>query len=121
MIPRYVTSLTTTIPSIMIIREPMTWSWYENLKKSEKIWLWEYFGKPLSKNKMLDTIIITLQQSVAPTVIFPLQDIQHLPSSARINTPGTTANNWVWRSRRNRLTKEEEQKLLNITRRYNRI
>lgn len=34
--------------------------------------------------------------SVARYVIFPLQDIFGLDSDARMNTPGTSKNNWAW-------------------------
>ena len=30
-------------------------------------------------------------------VIIPVQDLLGLPSSARMNRPGTTAGNWTWR------------------------
>ncbi len=35
--------------------------------------------------------------SVANTCIFPLQDILHLGSEARMNTPAAGAGNWTWR------------------------
>jgi 4-alpha-glucanotransferase len=35
--------------------------------------------------------------SVANTCIFPLQDILHLGSDARMNTPAAGAGNWTWR------------------------
>ena len=35
--------------------------------------------------------------SVARYAIFPLQDILGLDSNYRMNTPGTSKNNWAWR------------------------
>jgi 4-alpha-glucanotransferase len=35
--------------------------------------------------------------SVARTCIFPLQDILHLGSEARMNVPAAPAGNWTWR------------------------
>jgi 4-alpha-glucanotransferase len=35
--------------------------------------------------------------SVADTAIIPLQDLLGLDSAHRLNFPGTTENNWVWR------------------------
>lgn len=36
-------------------------------------------------------------ESVSEMAIVPLQDVMGLDSSARMNTPGTTMNNWQWR------------------------
>ncbi len=35
--------------------------------------------------------------SVATTCIFPLQDILHIGSEGRMNTPAAAAGNWTWR------------------------
>src|SRR5262249_23505048 len=42
-------------------------------------------------------LIRLAQQSVADTVIVPLQDVLGLGSRARMNTPGTPTGNWEWR------------------------
>jgi 4-alpha-glucanotransferase len=36
-------------------------------------------------------------RSVANLCIFPMQDVLHLDSSARMNTPSATHGNWTWR------------------------
>jgi 4-alpha-glucanotransferase len=36
-------------------------------------------------------------RSVAALCIFPMQDVLHLDSSARMNTPSATYGNWTWR------------------------
>lgn len=38
-----------------------------------------------------------LMQSVANTVIIPMQDVLGLPTEGRMNTPGTAEGNWEWR------------------------
>lgn len=43
------------------------------------------------------TMIRALYQSVADTVIIPMQDLLGLGSEARINTPSTFGGNWLWR------------------------
>jgi len=35
--------------------------------------------------------------SVADQAIFPLQDFMNLGSEGRMNIPGTSSNNWLWR------------------------
>jgi 4-alpha-glucanotransferase len=42
-------------------------------------------------------LITALFESIADTVIVPLQDILELGSEARMNTPGVAAGNWRWR------------------------
>lgn len=43
------------------------------------------------------TMIKLAATSVANACIFPLQDILHLGSEARMNTPAAAAGNWSWR------------------------
>ena len=50
----------------------------------------------LDCNESLE-IIKALYQSDAPIVILPMQDVLGLDNNARMNTPGTTENNWKWR------------------------
>jgi 4-alpha-glucanotransferase len=44
-----------------------------------------------------DAMIDTVLQSRAALAILPLQDVLHLGSDARMNTPGTDSGNWSWR------------------------
>lgn len=57
-----------------------------------------------------DSIIRTVFQSHAGTVIFPIQDLLKYGSDTRLNTPGKTENNWCYR-----ITKEQ---LDSIDRKY---
>ena len=41
--------------------------------------------------------IAAAARSVANLCIFPLQDVLHLGSAARMNMPSSTAGNWTWR------------------------
>ncbi len=41
--------------------------------------------------------------SIANTVILPMQDVLGLGTEARMNTPATTKNNWIWRMREDQL------------------
>lgn len=61
-------------------------------------------------------LIRTAAESPAATVIFPLQDVLGLDSSARMNTPGTTGGNWRWRLVENQLTDSIQQRLHDLTR-----
>ena len=43
------------------------------------------------------TLVRLAWQSVADLAIAPVQDVLRLGSEARMNTPGTAADNWAWR------------------------
>ena len=43
------------------------------------------------------SLIKSAMATPADTVILQMQDFLGLDNSARINTPGTTVNNWKWR------------------------
>ena len=55
--------------------------------------------------------IAALSTSPANTVIIPLQDILNLDGSHRMNTPGTTDGNWVWRLKDRALTNDVADRL----------
>ena len=46
---------------------------------------------------IVGAMIRTAARSVAYLCIFPMQDILHLGSEARMNTPAAGAGNWTWR------------------------
>ena len=58
--------------------------------------------------------------SVATTAIVPMQDILGLDNSARMNLPGTTQNNWLWRARSNDFTDALTERLAHLTVLYGR-
>ena len=53
--------------------------------------------------------------SVANTCIFPMQDVLHLGSEARMNTPGAGQGNWTWRYRTDALHPDFARKLADLT------
>ena len=65
-------------------------------------------------------LIRVVLASVANTAIIPLQDVLGLGSESRMNLPGTVSGNWRWRYKANRLTTEVREKLLALTRLYDR-
>ncbi len=58
--------------------------------------------------------------SVATMAIAPVQDLLGLPTSARMNMPGTIANNWLWRCEPGRLTDSLADSLGSMTATYGR-
>jgi 4-alpha-glucanotransferase len=60
-------------------------------------------------------MIERLMESVADTVIIPVQDIIGLGSDARMNKPREAFGNWKWRLLPYQLTQSHAEKLLKIT------
>ena len=58
--------------------------------------------------------------SIADTAIIPLQDVLGLGSEARMNTPGVTAGNWLWRFTWDMLTDSMQDRLKEMTEIYGR-
>ncbi len=59
--------------------------------------------------------------SVANIAIAPMQDVLELGNEARMNFPGTTKNNWLWRMKADALNNELAEKLNNLTSVYGRV
>ncbi len=80
-----------------------TLGWYEALNKSTK----DHVNKVLntaetaavsaSEPAMPQALIELVMSSNANIAIIPMQDILGLGAEHRMNTPGTTDNNWQWR------------------------
>lgn len=58
--------------------------------------------------------------SVSKMAIIPLQDVLSLDSLARMNTPGTSINNWSWRYTNDMLKAEIAERLASLTELYGR-
>lgn len=80
----------------------------------------DYLGAP-SIYTLCDYFIRGAFSSVADRAIIPMQDWLKLGCAGRINTPGTTVNNWLWRIKDDCLTKNLSEKILSYTKIYNRI
>lgn len=62
----------------------------------------------------------TALDSVAILAVFPLQDVLSLGSEGRMNTPGTSENNWCWRFSWSQLQPELAVRLRQLVERYHR-
>lgn len=72
-----------------------TLGWYAQAPAVEQHWAREFTR---SDGKQIHWELIRLgMMSVADMAIFPLQDFMGLGTEHRMNLPGTTENNWVWR------------------------
>ena len=57
-----------------------------------------------------DAFIRKLFSGPCDTAVVPMQDMLHLGSEARMNYPGTTGGNWLWRMKPDMLTIELSMK-----------
>lgn len=97
--------------------------WWATASLGEKEFLAHYLGysSPDEIQAINWVLIRTALASVASLAILPLQDVLNLGGEARMNNPVTNAGNWRWRYRGSELlTNEMSQKLLSLTRLYNR-
>lgn len=70
-----------------------TKGWLDSLTSAERERLAEYLNTPPTPWGLIKTALA----SVARMAIVPLQDWLELDNTARMNTPGTLDNNWLWR------------------------
>ena len=62
-----------------------------------------------------EAFVRALFRSPCDTVIIPMQDILGLSGSARMNYPGLTGGNWLWRMKPDSLTLDLSMKLFALT------
>ena len=71
-----------------------TMGWWQDSSEERKQ---RVNSEGLSGESPCDTLIRLAAQSPAPLAIIPMQDILELGKQARMNSPGTTGDNWSWR------------------------
>lgn len=86
-----------------------TLGWYQLMDDAQRApfeaYLRQHAGEAYSINMPSDLINITLATQ-ANLAVIPMQDILHLDSTHRMNTPGTCEGNWHWRFSWDQLTPE---------------
>ena len=76
----------------------------------------EYIGNRFTPEADIHWDYIRLaMRSVADTCIIPVQDYLGLGCEARINTPSTLGENWIWRSDADSFTDNLAAKIKKIT------
>jgi len=71
--------------------------WRDNTSPQERANVETYLHPVEHDGDIVWSMIKAAAGSVAKTCIFPLQDILHLGSEARMNTPSAAVGNWTWR------------------------
>ncbi|ADW68267.1 4-alpha-glucanotransferase [Granulicella tundricola] len=71
--------------------------WLDDTGEAERANAQTYLGKIDHPAEIVWAMMRAAARSVANVCIFPLQDILHLGSDARMNTPAGIGQNWAWR------------------------
>ena len=94
--------------------------WYENDPNFDRDYLNTYAG--LSAQEGINWGVMRLaMSSIADLCILTAQDILNLGSEARMNRPATVGQNWLWRAQQGVFSCELAQKLLQLTKLYERL
>ncbi len=90
--------------------------WFDqDRSEEEKKNLLNYFKKAVSADEISWLFVQTAMESVANTVIIPIQDFLGLGKEARMNIPGKVNGNWQWRLKANCMTSDFKRGLLKLT------
>ncbi|HEX4652035.1 MAG TPA: 4-alpha-glucanotransferase, partial [Granulicella sp.] len=71
--------------------------WRDGATEAEREHVQSYLQPIRHEGEIVWAMIRAAARSVANLCIFPLQDVLHLGSEARMNTPSAPAGNWTWR------------------------
>jgi len=98
-----------------------TLGWFKNdLSLKQKNALFAYLGHQVSGKDISWELIRMAMDSVAKTVIVPMQDLLSLDQDARMNHPAKKQGNWQWRLKQNQASSKLANQLAKITELYGR-
>jgi 4-alpha-glucanotransferase len=92
--------------------------WFKNATEDDRKYVLDYLQT--HETDIHWSFIRLAWASVAYTAIVPMQDILGLDTSARMNLPGTTQNNWQWRAKASHFTDSLTERLAHMTILYGR-
>ena len=98
---------------------PTTLQWICTSSQKQLTTAIDYLGAA-SATCLCDAFIRGALSSVCDTAIIPFQDWLHLGCTGRINTPGTTGDNWIYRINSHDLSHKLSEKILYYTKLYKR-
>ena len=74
-----------------------TLGWWRGAPEIDRNSLLTYLGPLPHENDIVWAMIRAAERSVAAICLIPIQDLLHLGSEGRMNTPSVPENNWTWR------------------------
>jgi 4-alpha-glucanotransferase len=97
-----------------------TLGWEQSLTQEQRALVCKTLGLDENANITQEMMRCTLN-SIANLAILPMQDILQLDGANRMNTPGTTVDNWQWRFSWDQVTREKSEQINQWIRDANRI
>jgi len=94
--------------------------WFETAPAEAVTYAREYMGLTEAEGYVRG-VIRTAMASVSDLTVIPLQDWLALGGDARMNFPGTTGNNWVWRTLPDSYTPALARDIYKLTALYGRL
>ena len=96
--------------------------WFEDESSAmEKSRLARYLGKNVVPENVSWELVRAVAASVAERVVLPMQDLLGLAGESRMNRPGTSEGNYLWRLRPGQADVQLETSLRELTRTYGRL
>lgn len=95
-----------------------TLGWYESVDDATRRLVNDYVGS--TEEAMPWPMVRLALASVARTAVIPMQDVLGLGGGHRMNTPGTTEENWLWRFQWAQLPEGAAERLRHLTQLYGR-
>ncbi len=71
--------------------------WERESDESSRSLVAEYTGREISKENVSEVFNVMALSSTSKLAIIPMQDILGLGSDCRMNVPGVSEGNWLWR------------------------
>ncbi|KAA0993795.1 malto-oligosyltrehalose synthase [Dyadobacter aurulentus] len=95
--------------------------WFEQTaQEGVKQRLEAYIGKEVTAENAYREMARLVYASVAKVAMLPMQDVLNLDESAKMNLPGSNAENWAWRLLPGQISDEHGQFLAELTVLFNR-
>lgn len=92
-----------------------TLGWWREAGDLDRSSLLTYLGPLAHENDVVWAMIRAAERSVAAICLIPIQDLLHLGSEGRMNTPSVPQDNWTWRMRLDALHPDIALQLRHIT------
>jgi len=93
--------------------------WYHSLQRADAQRVEFYLHTDAAG--VVESMARAVLGSVAQLAIIPAQDLLHLGSEARLNTPGTVSGNWSWRLPGGSLTAAQAQQFASLNHLFGRV
>lgn len=101
---------------------PTLKEWLCNMGESSEKMVRDYIcDRETPKEELAEKLIAVAQQSAADICIIPIQDYLSTGHEGRMNTPSSSSGNWIWRAKKEDISKSLCKKVKHLTKIGNRL